>query len=571
VPPRPIRQLRNLTRYRKTQIEERSRDVNRLHKASEDAGIKLDCVAADIMGKSGRSSGPVRGRSATVTWPQAGPPGGCPTLTAEVIDRALCGWQLGVMNTNAHNPWNALPALLAGAVMVVLDFFIVNVALPSIATELHAGASSLIWVVAGYGVGFGAFLILSGRAGDKFGRRRVYVTGLTLFTLASAACGFAPSSALLIAARCIQGAAGAIVMPQVLAIIGVSFRGDAYARALSIYGMALGLAAIGGQVVGGALVQGDVAGLGWRACFLINVPIGIAALAAAPRVIPESRVAGAGRLDLGGAALLAAALVAILIPLVEGQSHGWPVWTWVSFFVADVILTAFVVYQRRVKRNGGDALVDLALLRERAVSAGLVAQLALASAQASFFVYLALYLQDGRGLGPLSAGLVFTAVAIGYVVASGPAPALVERHGRAVVAAGGIGLAAGLGALAVVVAVAGVGGSVFSLIPGLLLAGVGIGLSYTPITSMIMRSVAPAHGGAASGIVATTQQVGYALGVAVTGVIYFAHASRDVGQAFALSLVELAALGAVLFAATRLLPGPRREPSRQAAPATLPA
>jgi EmrB/QacA subfamily drug resistance transporter len=475
------------------------------------------------------------------------------------------------MNTNAHSPWNALPALLAGAVMVVLDFFIVNVALPSIATDLHAGASSLIWVVAGYGVGFGAFLILSGRAGDRFGRRRVYMTGLLLFTLASAACGSAPNSAVLIAARCIQGAAGAVVMPQVLAIVGVSFRGEAYARALSIYGMALGLAAIGGQVIGGALVQADVAGLGWRACFLINVPIGIAALAAAPRVIPESRAAGAGRLDLGGAALLAAGLVAILVPLVEGQSHGWPLWTWVSLALADVILMAFVAYQRRVTRTGGDALVDLALLRKRSVSGGLIAQLALACAQASFFVYLALYLQEGRGLGPLSAGLVFTAVAIGYVVASAPAPALVERYGRAVVAAGGIGLAAGLGALAVVVATIGVAGSVFALIPGLLLAGVGIGLSYTPITSIVMRSVAPAQGGAASGIVATTQQVGYALGVALTGVIYFAHAGRDVGHAFELSLIELAALGVVLFAATRLLPSPRREATRQATTAAVPA
>jgi EmrB/QacA subfamily drug resistance transporter len=475
------------------------------------------------------------------------------------------------MDTNELFPWNALPALLAGAVMVVLDFFIVNVALPSIATDLHAGASSLIWVVAGYGVGFGAFLILSARAGDRFGRRRVYVTGLALFTLASAACGFAPSSALLIAARCVQGAAGAIVMPQVLAIVAVSFRGEAHARALSIYGMALGLAAIGGQIVGGALVQGDVAGLGWRACFLINVPIGIAALAAAPRVIPESRVAGAGRLDLGGAALLAAALVAILVPLVEGQRYGWPVWTWVSFVVADLLLTAFVVHQRRVKRTGGDPLVDLALLRERAVSAALLAQLALACAQASFFVYLALYLQDGRGLGPLGAGLVFTAVAIGYVAASGPAPALLERHGRALIAAGAIGLAAGLGALAAVVAVIGVAGSVLALLPGLLLAGVGIGLTYTPITAMVMRTVTPAQGGAASGILATTQQVGYALGVAATGVIYFAHASRDIGRAFELSLVELAALGAVLVAATRLLPRPRRETSPQATAAALPA
>jgi predicted MFS family arabinose efflux permease len=288
-------------------------------------------------------------------------------------------------------------------------------------------------------------------------------------------------------------------------------------------------------------------------------------------MIPESRAAAAGRLDLGGAALLAAGLVAILVPLVEGQSHGWPLWTWVSLALADVILMAFVAYQRRVARTGGDALVDLGLLRQRTVSGGLIAQLALACAQASFFVYLALYLQEGRGLGPLSAGLVFTAVAVGYVVASAPAPALVERYGRAIVAAGGIGLAAGLGALAVVVATIGVAGSVFALIPGLLLAGVGIGLSYTPITSIVMRSVAPAQAGAASGIVATTQQVGYALGVALTGVIYFAHAGRDVGHAFELSLVELAALGVVLFAATRLLPSPRREATRQATTAAVPA
>jgi EmrB/QacA subfamily drug resistance transporter len=467
------------------------------------------------------------------------------------------------MKTTAHTQWSALPALLAGAVMVVLDFFIVNVALPSIAVDLHAGASSLIWVVAGYGLSFAAFLILSGRAGDRFGRRRIYMTGLALFTLASAACGFAPTTSTLIGARVVQGAAGALVMPQVLAIIAGTFRDEAYARALSVYGMALGLAAIGGQVIGGALVQTDVAGLGWRACFLINIPIGIAAIAAAPRVVPESRVEGAGRLDFGGAALLAAGLVAILVPLVEGQRYGWPLWTWISFAAADVILTAFVLHQRRVKRSGREPVLDLGLLRIRTVSAGLVAQLALACAQASFFVYLALYLQEGRGLGPLGAGLVFTAVAVGYVAASGPAPKLVERYGRAVVAAGGLSLAGGLGLLAIVVSVIGVAGSVVILLPGLALAGVGVGLAYTPTTAIIMQSAGPADGGAASGVVATTQQLGYALGVAITGVIYFAHAANGIGHAFELSLVELAMLGLVLAAATRLLPAVQRRGGRE--------
>jgi EmrB/QacA subfamily drug resistance transporter len=454
--------------------------------------------------------------------------------------------------------------------MVVLDFFIVNVALPSIAVDLQAGATSLIWVVAGYGLSFASFLILAGRAGDRFGRRRVYLSGLALFTVASAACGLAPTSATLIGARLVQGAAGALVMPQVLAIIGVSFRSHDYGRALSVYGLALGLAAIGGQVVGGALVQSDLAGLGWRACFLINVPIGVAALVAGPKLISESRGGGRDRLDLSGAALLAAGLAAILLPLVEGQRHGWPLWTWLSFIAADGILVAFVMHQRRLMRRGTAPLLDLGLLRNRSYTAGLVAHLALACAQASFFVYLALYLQDGRGLGPLDAGLVFTVVAIGYVAASGPAPSLVERHGRSVVAAGGISLAAGLGSLAAAVSSIGVGGSVIALMPGLLLAGVGIGLSYTPITSTAMSTVDPRQGGAAAGAISTIQQVGYALGVALTGVIYFAHASTSIGRAFELSLIELAALSVVLVATTRRLPGARRrQPSAEPAAAAL--
>ena len=198
---------------------------------------------------------------------------------------------------STHDPsrWSALPVLLAGAFMVVLDFFIVNVALPAIATDLGAGESSLEWVVAGYGLAFAAFLITAGRLGDLFGRRRVYVAGLALFTLTSLACGLAPSPTALVIARVAQGASAAILMPQVLSTIAVTYRGDDHARALAIYGMVLGLGAVGGQVIGGALVQTDFLGLGWRGCFLINVPIGLAALVAAPRLVPESRAASGGR------------------------------------------------------------------------------------------------------------------------------------------------------------------------------------------------------------------------------------------------------------------------------------
>src|SRR3954469_17526298 len=241
---------------------------------------------------------------------------------------------------NSH--WAALPVLLAGAFIVVLDFFIVNVALPAIALDLGASESSLEWVVAGYGLSFAAFLITAGRLGDQLGRRRLYAIGLAAFTVASALCGLAPSPTTLVIARVVQGVAGAIVMPQVLSIIGVTYRGPDYVRAMSLYGVALGLAAVGGQVIGGALVESGALGLGWRGCFLINIPIGLAALVLTPRLVPESDATESGGIDIAGSVLLAVGLVAVLLPLIEGRRHGWPEWTWVSFALAPLLLGGFV-------------------------------------------------------------------------------------------------------------------------------------------------------------------------------------------------------------------------------------
>jgi EmrB/QacA subfamily drug resistance transporter len=450
-------------------------------------------------------------------------------------------------------PWAALPVLLAGAFMVVLDFFIVNVALPSIATDLGAGESSLEWVVAGYGLSFAAFLITAGRLGDDLGRRRVYTIGLALFTLASLACGLAPSPTTLVLARVAQGVAGAVVMPQVLAILGVTYRGPDYVRAMSLYGLALGLAAVGGQVIGGALVETDLAGLGWRSCFLINVPIGLAALAVTPRLVPESRAERRARLDVPGAALVAVGLTAVLLPLIQGREQGWPAWTWVSLAIAPLLLGGFVRRQRRLG-DGGDPLLDLSLFEQRGFSAGLATQLFLAAAQASFFVFLAFYLQDGRGLGPLEAGLVFTILAVAYVVTSGPAPGLTARYGRGVVVAGGVTLTAGLIAMAAAVAEVGTGGSLAVLVPGLVLVGAGIGLCFTPLTSIVLATVDPARVGSASGAMSTTQQVGYALGVAITGVIFFGATESGIGHAFELSLIQLAIVAAGIVPMARILP-----------------
>ena len=362
------------------------------------------------------------------------------------------------LSTSDPSRWSALPVLLAGAFMVVLDFFIVNVALPAIATDLGAGESSLEWVVAGYGLAFAAFLITAGRLGDLFGRRRVYMVGLGLFTLTSLACGLAPSPTALVIARVAQGASAAILMPQVLSTIAVTYRGDDHARALAIYGMVLGLGAVGGQLIGGALVQTDFLGLGWRGCFLINVPIGLAALLAAPRMVPESRDSASARAraaaDRTSAArvVLAAGLSAVLLPLIQGREHGWPAWTWISLGAAPLILGAFVAWQARLGRARQAAAARPAAV-SRAHGLGRAGDPARAGERAGGVLRLP---------GALPAAGAGAEPARGRARVHDPRRRLrgdlrarrrswTAQYGRVVVAAGGATLAAGLVALALAV------------------------------------------------------------------------------------------------------------------------
>jgi MFS family permease len=365
---------------------------------------------------------------------------------------------------------------------------------------------------------------------------------------------------VLVGARLVQGLAAALLSPQVLSIIGVAYDGPDRVRAISIYGIVLGLAAVGGQLIGGVLVQADIAGLGWRACFLINVPVGLVALLVAPRAVPESRAAGVSGLDLVGTALVTLGLVDIVLPLVEGRQHGWPAWTWLCLGAAPITLGLFAAHQRRLSSRGGAPLLDPALFRDRAFSAGLVTQLVFFSSMASYFLVLALYLQQGRGLDALQAGLVFTILAAAYLVASAYAPGLTPRLGRRLPAIGGLVLAAGHALLALSVADVGVGGSVALLVPGMLLEGAGMGLVITPLTSTVLGSLRPENAGAAAGALSTMQQVGNALGVAVTGVIFFGALDRGFGHAFEVSLIQLALLGVAVTALTWLLP--RREAPR---------
>jgi EmrB/QacA subfamily drug resistance transporter len=442
--------------------------------------------------------------------------------------------------------------------MVVLDFFIVNVALPSMQHSLHASPGAIEWVVAGYSLTSAVFLITASRLGDHIGRRRAFSLGLGLFTLASAGCGLAGTPFVLVLARLIQGVGAALLMPNVLSIIGATFDGPDRVRALGVYGLVMGLAAVGGQLIGGVLVQANIAGLGWRSCFLINVPIGVAAVALAPRFVAESRGERGRGLDLTGTMLVTAGITAVVLPLVEGRQHGWPLWTWISLALAPVILAVFAVHQRRLASRGGAPLLPPALLRQRSLSAGLITQLAFWCGQASFFLVLALYLQQGRGMTALKSGLVFTILAAAYVVASAQAPALTERYGRKLLAGGALVLAAGHGLLLAAVADVGVGGSIVALIPGLLLIGAGMGLVIVPLTTTIMGTVGPEQAGAVSGALSTMQNVGGALGVAITGVIFFGAVHAGYAHALELSLAQLAVLLLTVAGLTRLLPAHRR-------------
>ena len=450
----------------------------------------------------------------------------------------------------AGPPRGALPVLLAGTFIALLDFFIVNVALPDIQRSLHAGPSAIQFVVAGYGLALAAGLITAGRLGDLYGRRRMYVIGLTLFTVASAACGLAPGAGFLVGARVVQGVAAAMALPQILGIINASYTGVRKAKAYTAYGMAIGFGAVFGQLIGGILIKADVAGLGWRSIFLINVPIGLAAALVAPRLVPESRAPGGARIDLLGTVLVSAGLVAIVLPLIEGQQQGWPAWTFGCLAASVPLLAAFAFHQRRLTARGGFPLINLVLFRERAFSAGVVTNVVYQMMMASFFLVLALYLQNGRGLSALESGLIFLPLGLGYFVASAVSAKAAARLGRQVLALGALVVSAGYLLLAATAS-----DSTGWLIPGLVIAGVGMGFAIAPMPSIVLAGIESDHAAAASGVVSTAQQAGNAIGVAVIGVIFYhALGGGSYPHAFALALVAMAALGAVGAALVQFLP-----------------
>lgn len=467
------------------------------------------------------------------------------------------------MNTTDQTGFRTGPlsVLLTGIFLIVLDFFIVNVALPSVQHDLAVGDTALEWLVAGYGLAFGGLLLVASRIADRWGRRRMFCLGIALFVVTSAICGMASTPDLLLAARVAQGASAAAIMPTVLALIGDVYDGPHRVRALSAYATVMGVAAASGQLIGGLLIEADILGLGWRSIFLVNVPIGLAALALAPRMLPDSRAVGAPRVDLAEAVLTVSMLTALVLPLVEGQRLGWPAWTWICLGGAVVLADLLYLRGRALRRRGIRPLIDVEPLRARAVGVGMAGQTLLFLGMASYFLVLALYLQNGRGLGPLASGLVFSIVAVSYMVGTGRAVRLLVAFGpRATIAAAA--LVYGLGHLAVLLAVehVGTGGAVLWLAPGLAIGGFGMGVSLSALIGTVMGSVEPQHAGGVSGTSSTLQQVANAVGVALIGTIFFGLADSGIATAFEASLEYLIATTVAVAVAAAFLPGRTRAP-----------
>jgi EmrB/QacA subfamily drug resistance transporter len=456
-----------------------------------------------------------------------------------------------------------LAVVVTAAFLGTLDFFIINLALPSIQGDLHASNAAVQLVIAGYGLAYAVCLITGGRLGDVIGRKRVFLAGVAGFTLASVLCGLAPSPAALIAARVLQGIAAALMFPQVLSIIQVTFPAHERGRAFGVYGVVQGAASFSGIVLGGLLVQSNVFGLGWRPIFLVNLPVGLLTFAGGLWLIPESRSPAARRLDLGGVAIVSVALFLLVYPLVEGREAGWPAWAFACLAGTAPVLVMFVLYERWVLARGGSPLVELALFRNRAFVVGLITSLAFCCGLSAFFLTATLFLQDGLALSPTAASLAFAPFALGYLTASGAAVRLAPRLGSRVIPLGCTCMAVALAVLIALARVQGQAVTVLELMPVLLVYGVGQGLVFPALISTTLSRVPAGDAGSASGVLATVQQVAFSLGVALIGSVFFAAlgpgAAGSHGGALSVALLCNVALLALTFVLAFRLP--RRPPT----------
>jgi MFS family permease len=415
-------------------------------------------------------------------------------------------------------PGTILAIVLAGQFMALLDASIVNVAIPAIHASLGASGASLQLVVAGYTIAYAVLLVTGARLGDILGYRRMFLAGLTLFTLASLGCGLAGSASVLIALRFVQGIGAASMIPQVLSLIQRTYTGTARARAMSIYSATLAGGAVVGQVAGGLLISADLFGASWRPVFLVNVPIGAALVALGARLLPAGRGDQARELDLPGLLTLSPAVFALVLPLVLGQSEHWPVWGWALLAGSAGLVAAFVAVERWVTARGGSPIVPGGVLRLRGFAPAVAAVFFTMSVFGGFFFTFAVHLQGGLGDSALRAGLTFAPAATAFALVSLNWRRLPDRLHEGLIVAGFLASAASLVGISVLVH----GGSRGGVALYLAAAGFGAGMAaaYSPLLTRMLLVVPVAHAPDATGVIVTVVQLALVVGVATYGTLY---------------------------------------------------
>ena len=424
-----------------------------------------------------------------------------------------------------RHAWQALVVLLAGMFMALLDTTIVNVALPTIRTSLNASEATLSWIISGYALAFGLALIPSGRLGDRIGHKWVFFTGLALFTLASLACGLAQNDLQMIIARVVQGLAGGMFVPAVTAVIQLLFPPMARGKAFAIMGSVIGVSTALGPILGGLIIQAFGDENGWRLVFWVNLLIGVAALIAAALLLPSGseRSANEARsgIDWVGLLLISAGLVALLVPLIEGQDQGWPLWTYLTLAAGALLVVGFGVWEVLFTRWGKSPLVPPRLFRHPAFSGGIVLALVYFAAFTSIFFTISILWQAGLGHTALESGLVSIPFAFGTIIGASQSNRLAQRLGRTVLVIGVALVTVGLVWIWLDLLLIGPEITNWQLLPPLAIAGLGSGFFIAPNAQFIVATVDRTEAGAASGVVGVMQRVGSAIGIAVIGSVFF--------------------------------------------------
>jgi EmrB/QacA subfamily drug resistance transporter len=445
--------------------------------------------------------------------------------------------------------WLALAVMLVGPLLGVIDFFIANIGINSIRTSLQAGFGEIELVVAGYGLTYAVCLITGGRLGDIYGRKKIFVLGLIGFTTTSALCGLAPNATWLVISRLLQGCTAAVMFPQALSFIHVSFSASAKRLAFSIYGAAIGFGSILGQILGGFLIQANLFGLGWRPIFLINVPIGLATAVAAWLVLRESQSEKPPRLDPIGTVLLSLALFLFSLPFMEGRDAGWPAWAWIALAASVPLFAVFLRWERHLARTGATPLVEPRLLQDRGFLVGIGVTCIYFAGHSSMLLVLCLFLQLSLNLNPFQAGLSLAPFSFGFLLGSAFSGKLNGYLGRKSLHVGTAILGVTIAALALEASSIH-GQQSFIFVFSCFLYGIGRGLVTTPLFNTVLSGAPAQDAGAAAGIVSTAQQVANSVGIAVLGAVALSviperATAADYAHGFVLSsLVNLFMIGA---------------------------